>query len=76
MIPFQNYSSKGSLFHFLFRWIGAWVEDASGQVLDQTDSLCNADLLLLSQLTCQTTLPWVGMVNWQRLCVFLGQKEQ
>lgn len=60
-----------TLFNFLVRGVRAWVEDSSGQVLDETDSLGNADLLLLSQLASQTTLTWGGMVHWHWLGVLL-----
>lgn len=53
-----------TLFNFLVRGIGARVEHASGQVLDEAYALGNADLLLLSQLTGQTTLTGGGMVHW------------
>lgn len=56
-----------ALFHFLLRGVRAWVEDASWQMLDETNSLGDADLLLLSQLASQTTLTWGRMVHRQRL---------
>lgn len=65
-----------SLFNFLVSGVGARVEDASGQVLDETNSLGNADLLLLSQLVSQTTLPGGGMIHWHWLGALLGKKEQ
>lgn len=75
MNPLQNYLYY-SLFHFLISGVGAWVENASGQVLDQTDSLCNANLLLLSELGSQTTLPRVGMVHGRWLCALLDNNKQ
>lgn len=63
------------LFDFLLRGIGSWVKDAFGEMLDQSDSLSDTDLLLLGQLTGQATLPWVGMVHWERLCLFLGNRR-
>lgn len=53
-----------TLFNFLVRGVRAGVEDASGQVMDETDALGDADLLLLGQLASQTTLTWGGMVHW------------
>lgn len=52
-----------TLFHFLLRGVRAWVEDASWQMLDETNSLGDADLFLLSQLASQTTLAWGWMVH-------------
>lgn len=60
-----------TLFNFLVRGVGARVKDAFGQMLDEADSLGNADLLLLGQLVSQTTLPWGGMVHWHRLVALL-----
>lgn len=60
-----------TLFNFLVRWVRAWVKDAFGQVLDETDSLGNTDLLLLGQLVSQTTLAWGGMVHWHWLDALL-----
>lgn len=68
-------TSGSSLFDFLLRGIRPRVEDAFGQVLDQSDSLSDADLLLLGQLTGQATLPWGGMVHWRRLGLFLGNRK-
>lgn len=69
--------TNGSLlFDFLLSGIRARVKDAFGQMLDESDSLSDADLLLLGQLTGQATLPWVGMVHWGRLCLFLGNWKQ
>lgn len=42
-------------------------------MLDQPDPLCNTNLLLLSQVTGQASLPWVGMVHWQRPTALLIQ---
>lgn len=60
-----------TLFNFLVRGVWAWVEDAFGQVMDEADSLSNADLLLFGQLVSQTALPWGGMVHWHRLGALL-----
>lgn len=65
-----------SLFNFLVRGVGTRVEDASGQVLDETDSLGNADLLLFGQLASQTTLPWGGVVHRQWLGALLEKTQQ
>lgn len=68
-------TSGRSLFDFLLRGIRPWVEDAFGQMLDESDSLSDADLLLLGQLTGQATLPWGGVVYWRRLGLFLGNRK-
>lgn len=72
----RNLFILDSLFNFLISGIRARVEHAFGQVMDETDSLGNADLLLLCQLVSQTTLPWSGMVYWHRLVALLEKKEQ
>lgn len=64
------------LFNFLVRGVRAWVEDASGQVVDEANALGNADLLLLCQLASQSTLSWGGMVHWHRLAALLQKEEQ
>lgn len=66
-------ASWALLFHFLMGWIGSRLIDAFGQVLDETNPLCNANLLLLGQMTGQTSLTWVGMVHWKRLVALLAK---
>lgn len=63
-----------SLFNFPVGGVGARVKNASGQVLDQTNSLGNADLLLFGQLASQTTLAWGEMVHWNRLGALLEKQ--
>jgi len=63
------------LFNFLVRGVGARLEDAFGQVMDETDPLGNADLLLLSELVRQATLPRGGMVHLHRLGALLEGKQ-
>lgn len=70
------FTSSYSLFHFLVGGVGARVEDTFGQVLDETDSLGDANLLLLGQLVSQTTLTWVGMVHWQWLGTLLEKRNR
>lgn len=60
-----------TLFHFLLGGVGARVEDTSGQMLDEADTLGDADLFLLRQLAGQTTLAWRGVIDRQRLRVLL-----
>lgn len=60
-----------TLFNFLLRGVGAWVEDAPGEVVDESDALSDADLLLLSQLAGQAALSWVGVEHWHRLGTLL-----
>lgn len=45
---FKIHHADYTFFNFLVRWVRAWVKDASGQVLDETDALSDADLLLFS----------------------------
>ena len=75
MIPFLSCSSKTSLFDSLFSGVRAGVKVASGEVLDKTDALCNADLLLLGQLAGETTLTCIWVVDWQRLYASLQKKQ-
>lgn len=65
-----------SLLHFLVRGVRAGVVDASGQVLDEADSLGDADLLLLCQLAGQAALPRGGVVHWQGLGALLGRGDR
>lgn len=65
-----------SLFNFLVRGVRARVEDASGQVLDETNALGNADLLLLGQLAGQTMLARGGVVHLHRWGPLLEDEEQ
>ena len=71
LIFHEIHHADHTLFHFLVGGVGAGVEDTFGQVLDETDSLGDANLLLLRQLVSQTTLTWVGMVHWQWLGTLL-----
>lgn len=50
-----------SLSDFLFRAIPPWIIHALGKVMDESDALGNADLLLFSQLSGQASLArcWV-----------------
>lgn len=45
-------------------------------MLDESYALCDADLLLLSQLTGQTALAWGGMVHWHSLSALLEINEK
>lgn len=77
-MPLSNDSItvQHSLSNFLLRGVRTRIEDTSGQVMDETDPLGNANLLLLSQLAGQTTLTRSGMVHWHWLGMLLEMKEQ
>lgn len=64
------------LFNFLVGGVSAQVKDAFGEVMDETNSLSDADLLLLGQLVSEATLSWGGMVHLHRLLALLGRKQQ
>lgn len=52
-----------SLSNFLFRAVSSWVVHAFGEVLDESDPLGDADLLLFCQLGGQSRLAGCRVVD-------------
>lgn len=69
---FKIHHADHTLFYFLLRGIRARVKDTFGKMVDESDTLSDADLLLLGQLGGQTTLTWCGMEDWHRWGVLIG----
>lgn len=63
------------LFNFLVGGVSAQVKDAFGEVMDETNSLSDADLLLLGQLGGQSGLAGRRVVD-RHVDLLLGNRRE